>query len=280
MRCTLRFSVLALVVSGAVLGAGPWVEGASIYLSIPSIAGENPTPGYPGAILVNPLDVTPDSFSIQKTIDKATPKILAAVAGGTPLHTVSALFYNAPPSGPPDAILPFVNVFASSQVIGPGLTETDGFAATTPDSMYLEVSGITDAFSTPGYSGLMKIDSLDMSGNTFTVGRKTDSATPQIQSAVILGTHHTASLLFYNTTPSGPPDVELDFQDVIASSFTPNGSSGDMLQELDGFNFVSISQPSPEPGSFVLALLGAAALVVQCFRRRRAMRVESLAVRS
>ena len=270
MRCTLRFSVLALFVSGAVLGAGPWVEGASIYLNIPSIAGENPTPGYPGAILVNPLDVTPNNFSIQKMIDKATPQILLAVAGGTPLHTVSALFYNSAPSGPPDAILPFVNVFASSQVIGPGLTETDGFAATTPDSMYLEVSGITGAFSTPGYSGLMKIDSLDMSGNTFTVGRTTDSATPQIMSAVILATHHTASLLFYNSPPSGPPDAELDFHDVIASSFTPNGSSGDTLKELDGFNFSSISQPTPEPGTVVLALIGEALCGVPCARSRRA----------
>jgi type VI protein secretion system component Hcp len=271
MRCKLRFLMLAIIVSVPILDLGPRVAGATIYLNIPSIAGENPTPGYPGAILANPLDVTPDNFSIQKMIDKATPQIQLAVAGGTPLHTVSALFYNSAPSGPPDAILPFDNVFASSQSLG-GLIETDGFAATTPDSMYLEVSGITGEFSTPGYSGLMKIDSLEMSGNTFTVGRKTDSATPQIQSAVILGTHHTASLLFYNTAPSGPPDVELDFQDVIASSFTPNGSSGDMLQELDGFNFVSISHPTPEPGTVVLALIGAALCGVQCARPRWFMR--------
>ena len=252
MRCTLRFSILAIIVSGAILDTGPRVEGATIYLNIPSIAGENATPGYPGAILVDSLDVTPDKFSIQKVIDKATPKIQLAVTGGTPLHTVSTLFYNAAPSGPPDAILPFDSVFASSQAIGPGLNETDGFAATTPDSIYLEVSEITGTFSTPGYSGLMKLQSLAISGNTFTVGRLTDSASPQIMSAVTLGTNHTASLLFYNSAPSGPPDAELDFQDVIASSFTPNGSSGGMLQELDGFNFISLSQPTPEPSTFAL----------------------------
>ena len=91
MRCTLRFSVFGDRCERGRSGLGPWVEGASIYLNIPSIAGENPTPGYPGAILVNPLDVTPDNFSIQKMIDKATPQIQLAVAGGTPLHTVSAL---------------------------------------------------------------------------------------------------------------------------------------------------------------------------------------------
>ena len=267
MRCTQRLSVIAVVVSGAVLSAGQRVEGASIYLNIPSIAGEDPTPGYPGAIAVNPLDVTPHDFSIKKSVDKSTPKIQAAVVGGTPLGTVSALFYNSPPAGPPDAILPFANVLASSQVIGPGLTETDGFAATTPDSIYLAVSGITGESSTPGHPGVMRIDSLDLSGNTFTVGRPSDSATPQVASAVVLGTHHTASLLFYNSAPSGPPDSELDFQDVIASSYTPV-SSGDLPRELDSFNFSSLSQPTPEPGSIVLALIGTALLMLRCARRR------------
>src|SRR5437868_2911543 len=125
MRCTVRFSILAIVVSGAVLGMGSRGEGASIYLNIPSIAGEDPTPGYPGAMAVNPLEITIHNFSITKTIDKATPKIQSAVVSGTPLGTVSALFYNASPSGPPDAILPFDNVLASSQALGPGLAETD-----------------------------------------------------------------------------------------------------------------------------------------------------------
>jgi type VI protein secretion system component Hcp len=267
MRCRLRFLAIATVVGGAILGDGLCVKGASIYLNIPSIAGEDPTPGYPGAIAVNPLDVTPDNFSIKKTVDKATPKIQAAVIGGTPLHTVSVLFYNAaPPSGPPDAVLPFANVLASSQAIGPGLTETDGFAATSPDSIYLAVSGITGESSTPGHPNLMRVDSLEMSGNTLTVGRATDSATPQIVSAVALGTHHMASLLFYNSAPSGPPDAELDFQDVIASSYAPI-SSGDLPRELDGFNFRSISQPTPEPGTAALALIGTASFIVRCARR-------------
>jgi type VI protein secretion system component Hcp len=233
---------------------------ASIYLNIPSIAGENPTPGYPGAIAVSSLDVTPHNFTIQKTIDSATPKIQTAVAGGTPLHTVSALFYSASPSGPPDALLPFDSVIASSQLLGLS-TETDSFAATTPDSIYLLVSGITGEFTTPGYTGLMKIDSLQMSGNTFMVGRPTDSASPQIQMAVALGTLHTASLLFYNSVPSGPPDAQLDFQNVIPSSIAFD-NSGDIPREFDGFNFASISQPTPEPTTLVLALLAAVPFAV------------------
>jgi type VI protein secretion system component Hcp len=256
------------VVVSATVSVDRAAEAGPIYIIIPSIAGEDPIPGYPGAISVNPLEISHDSFSITKMIDKATPKIQMALVGGTPLGTVAALFYNTSPSGPPDAVLPFANVLASSQTIGLGTTETDTFAATTPDSIYLSVSGIVGGSSTPGFTGLMKIDSLELSGNTFSVNRVTDSATPQIVSAVALGSHHSASLLFYNSSPAGPPDAEIDFQDVIASAFTPI-SSGDTPTERDTFNFARLSQPTPEPQSVLLAAVGMALVALRYFRRRR-----------
>jgi type VI protein secretion system component Hcp len=266
--------MLALLGLAAVLTAAPPVPAAGIYLSIPGISGENPTPGYPGAMAVTQLNVVPDGFAIVKAIDKATPQIGTAVVKGTPLGTASVLFYNAAPSGAPDAILPFADVLASSQNISVSLTETDTFAAMTPASIYLQVSGITGEASTPGFTGLMKLDSFEMSGNTFTVGRVTDKATPQIQTAVVLGTVHTAKLLFYNTTPTGPPDVELDFADVLATSFTPN-SSGPFPTEVDGFAFSTLSEPTggstgvtPEPGSAGLALLCMVFLAAGALRRR------------
>src|SRR5262245_57734363 len=272
----MQISVPALVLFVAVSAAARLAPAASIYLNIPSIAGENPTPGYPGAIAISSLDVTPHNFTIQKTIDSATPKIQTAVVGGTALHTISALFYSTSPSGPPDAVLPFDSVFASSQLLN-FPTETDSFAATTPDSIYLRVSGITGEFTTPGYTGLMKIDSLHMSCSTLSVGRPTDSASPQIQSAVVLGSIHTASLLFYNSTPSGPPDAELDFQNVIASSFTLD-NSGNIPRELDSFNFASISQPTPEPATVVLALLAAAPFGLNLALRKVRCRVALLLI--
>jgi len=114
----MQISVPTLVLCVAMSAAAHFAPAASIYLNIPSIAGENPTPGYPGAIAVSSLDVTPHSFTVQKMIDSATPKIQAAVVGGTALHTVRALFYSTSPSGPPDALLPFDSVFASSQLLG------------------------------------------------------------------------------------------------------------------------------------------------------------------
>jgi len=46
-----------------------------------------------------------------------------------------------------------------------------------------------------------------------------------------------------------------------------NGSSGDLPHELDGVNFVSVSQPTTEPGTLVLALLGLTLLGVGWLRR-------------
>jgi type VI protein secretion system component Hcp len=285
MRCALKSATVAVLVSAALLAMGPPARGEPIYLSIPSIKGEDPTPGYPGAMLVNSLTIVPDGFSIMKAVDKATPQINAAVVKGTPLGTVDALLYNTAPSGSPDAILPFANVLASSQSISASLIETDTFAATTPHSMYLEVLGITASSSTPGFTGLMQIDSLEISGNAFTVQRDSDAATPQILTAIALGTVHTAKLLFYDGAPTGPPDTEVDFQHVIASSYMPL-SGGDVSKELDTFDFDTLSQPpppaeaTPEPGSFVLALLGGVLSGGCCLRKlrrnRRTIRAENV----
>jgi LPXTG-motif cell wall-anchored protein len=274
MQRTRRFFTTAVLLAVGLLGLGPPAQGASIYFSIPGITGENPTPGYPGAMLVNSLDIVSDGFSFMKAVDKATPQINTAVIKGTPLGTVNALFYNSAPSGAPDAILPFANVLASSQSISVSLVETDKFVATTPASMFLEVSGITGEASTPGYTGLMQLDSLELSGNTLTVTRPTDKATPQIQTAVALGTLHSAKLLFYNSTPTGPPDAEIDFSEVLASSYSPL-SSGTLPEEVDSFVFSSLSEPTPttgatpEPATALLALAGVGLGGAGLVRRRK-----------
>jgi len=108
-------------------------QAASLYLHTPSITGENPTPGYPGAMKLNSLTVAPDAFSIVKRVDSASPQLMAAVAGGTPLAAPRALLYNAAPSGPPDALLPFQNVIANAYTALGGVpaTEQVDFSAST-----------------------------------------------------------------------------------------------------------------------------------------------------
>src|SRR5207253_4806744 len=62
-----------------------------IYLHTPTITGEDPTPGYPGAMNLRSLTINRDAFSIVKRVDSASPQLTAAVVGGTTLATTRAL---------------------------------------------------------------------------------------------------------------------------------------------------------------------------------------------
>ena len=246
---------------------------ASLYLDVPSITGENPTPGYPGAMAVQSLTVTPNNFSIVKNVDTASPTIFSDVALAKLLHTTNVLLYNSPPSGPPDATLAFQNVIASSYVVlGGGTTEQDGFNATTPASMYLELPGVTGESTTPGHPGVMQIDSFSLTGNDFSIIKSVDKASPAIESLILKGTPiSTASVLFYNSTPSGQPDATLTFQNVLGSSYQLS-SGGDLPIETDTFNFISVV---PEPPSTVLLAMAATGLAVVAGRRRKRRQVQA-----
>jgi hypothetical protein len=95
-----------------------------------------------------------------------------------------------------------------------------------------------------------------------------DSSSPAIKIAVASGTQFDATLLFYDSlSPSGPPDTEITFDHSLATSSTVM-SVGDKPTEQDTFNFVSVSQPVPEPAGWML-LLGAVSVVM--WNRRRAV---------
>jgi hypothetical protein len=78
----------------------PGAEAASLYLYVPSVTGENSTPGYPGAMAVQSLTVIPDNFSVVKSVDKASPTIFSDVVTAKSLHTTNVLLYNSLPAGP------------------------------------------------------------------------------------------------------------------------------------------------------------------------------------
>jgi type VI protein secretion system component Hcp len=241
------------------------VEAASTYLNIPSIPGENPTPGFPGAMAVQSLTITPNTYSVTRTIDSASPGIANAVAAGTHLNTSTVLFYNSTPSGPPDATLSFPNTLATSQQLLV-TSEVDSFASTSYAAMFIEIPGIAGPSSTPGHANVIQIDSFSLSGNTFSFIKPVDSASPQLQSAVGAASHFPSiDLLLYISSSLGPqPDAELIFNQDLASAYQLlTGPAAQKDQTTFAFSTVS-----PEPSSALL-LVTASPVLLRRSRRGR-----------
>jgi type VI protein secretion system component Hcp len=264
------FRWLAFCAAAVVPGAA---AAASIDLDIPGIAGEDATPGHPNAMAVQTLTIKPNEFSVIKAVDSASPQIQLAVALGTLFATGQLLFYDSAPTSQPDAALQFQNLLASSYQMlnGPGFPqEQDAFSSPTPQLLYLELPGVSGAGTTPGYPGVIPLQSFSTDGSSFSVIKPVDQASVPIQMAVALGTPFAvARLLLYDTlAPSGPPDAILIFQNVLASSSQPEPGGGLVPLERDTFNYLSIAQPTPEPGidSMGIASLGVLAAAA---RRRR-----------
>jgi len=231
---------------------------AEFFVQVPGIPGEQSTPGFPGAMAVQSLEIAPDKFVIVKSLDSASPAIMLAVANGTVFPSASALLYNSAPSGPPDAALTFQNVIASAHQPQGATLEQDSFAATAPGSMFLELPGITGESSTPGHPGVMQIDSFSLTANQFSITKAVDSASPAIALAIAKGTLFPgANVLFYDAaSPAGPPDGIFSFGNIMASEHQLlNG--GAVPEELDTFNFASVEPVTsgvPEQGSTLLLL--------------------------
>ena len=257
---------IALILATLASIAAPLMRAraAQIYLNLPSISGEDPTPGYPGAMAAQSVTVVPDGFTIVKNVDAASPGIFGAVVAGTPLGTATLLLYNAPPAGPPDATLLLPGALASAyQLLGGGnpATEQDQFSSTAPAAIYLELPGIMGESSLPGHPGVMQLQTFTLAGNALSVVKPVDAASPDILLAVASGTHFsTASVLIYDSLPPlSQPSATLVFHNVLASASQLFGSGNPPLEQ-DTFNFASISQPTPEPAAWVMITTGTALL--------------------
>jgi hypothetical protein len=243
----------------------PAAFAAETYISIPSIPGEDPTPGYPGAISVSSLEITEQTLTISKDLDSASLPISVAAAQGTPLGTIRALLYNAAPASAPDAKLDFFNPFVSSYSIN--VDEEVSFAAENPLELYLEVPGIPGESSTPGHPNIMNISLFSLAGD-FTIEKLLDGASNDLALASAQGTiFPIARLLLYDSVPAGAaPDAVIEFHDVLVSSYTLLVGPGQPLEQVS-FAFGSLSQPVPEPAT--IALFAVAGAIATCALRRR-----------
>jgi len=247
--------------------------GASIHIDLAGIAGEDPVPGHPDAILVQTLELAPYQLAVVKALDGASPAIQTALALGTILPSAQVLFHDAAPTAAPDAVLALHDLLvSSSQLVGDpaSLQERDVFDATAPALLYLELPGIAGESATPGHPGVIALRSFSADGSSFSVLKLVDAASLPIQTALAAGTPFaSARLLLYDApAPSGPPDATLVFENALVSSSQLEAGGAELL-ERDGFAFLSISQPVPEPGSGSLGAASLAALTALAQRWHR-----------
>lgn len=254
--------MFVLVAHGAL---PPAATAGTSYFNIASIAGEDPTPGYPGAMATSTVTITPHTVTVVKQIDGASPDLAAAVIQGSQLGTTSLLLYNDLPAGPPDALLKFFNTTGVSYSTLNATTETVGFNADNPLELYLEVPGIPGEVSAPGHPAMMQIESFTFTAGDFRITKLVDSASVELQLASATGlTFPVARLLLYNSPlPQGAPAAMVEFHDVQVSAYQGN----DQTEEV-WFAFATITQPVPEPAT--LALVAAGAMLLVAARKKSA----------
>lgn len=249
-------------VAASLLAAGS-AAAASLRLDLPGVTGEHPTPGHPGAMLVEELTLAPNQLTVVKRIDTASSDLAMAVALGTLFPTAQLLFYDATPGARPDAAIALEALFASAYFfLDDPVTprEQVEFSSATPALLALELPGINGENDLPGHTGTMLLESFSTDGASFTVIKPLDSASPAIQNAVATGTTFpSAQLLVYPVSaPSGPPDAIVRFESVFATSSQLEPGGGEF--ERVGFVFAALPEPAAQAlGAASLAVLAAAA---------------------
>jgi len=116
---------------------------------------------------------------------------------------------------------------------------------------------------------VIAIDSLTITGNTFSVHKAVDSTSPALSSALVSAhDFSSASLLLYSSIATETqPDFALVFDHALISSIASD-SSGERLSETVSFEAARSSVLAPEPELW--SALGAAAALLAAGRLRRA----------
>jgi len=262
--------VLASLVACAVAARPASAAAVDYLLEIDGIKGETSKSGFVDSIQMRSFTVSNGSLSETQGSDSTAPALNNDLVSATLIpHAAIGLYDDPNTATHPDAQLSFHNVLISSiQLVTMGslLSETVGLQFASPaHSLYLVLPGIPGESSPPGAPNAIAIDSLTVSGNSFSVHKAVDSTSPALQSA-LLGAHDfvTASLLLYSSiSTETKPDFSIVFSHALISSIAGNGASGQPTQTV---SFDATGSAVPEPGP--LALI---ALVVACLLRSRSL---------
>lgn len=260
-----RLAQIGVVVCLLALHAVASAAAVDYLLQLQGIPGESQPPGFPDATQIHSLTVTNGAFAATQLVDSTSPKLAAAETSATLIHNAAIALYDDPNTATrPDAQLAFHDLLISgiqSVMVGPQLGEAVTYQFASPSlSLFLALPGISGESSPPGQPNVIQIDSLTISGNSFSVHKAIDSTSPALTSALVSAHDFTtASLLFYSSIATQTkPDFSIVFQHALISSIA-NDSGSDRLAQTVAFEAAGSAVPEPE-SLIALAALGALAL--------------------
>jgi type VI protein secretion system component Hcp len=263
--------VAAALVAATICARGASAGSIDYLLKFGNIKGDATRPGLTNAIDVHSFTLANGALVDTHVIDSSAPQLAAAETSSILIPNGTIGLYDDPNTAThPDAQLPLHDILVSSiqpTTIGPQSAETVTYQFLSPTlALYLELPGISGESSAPGAPNVIAIDSLTITGNSFSVHKAIDSTSPALQSA-LLGAHDfvTASLLFYSSiSTETKPDFSIVFAHALISNIASNGVSE---QPTETVSFDATGSAVPEPSG--LAWGPALALSALAQGRRR-----------
>ncbi|MFI5316424.1 MAG: type VI secretion system tube protein Hcp [Myxococcota bacterium] len=268
-RWILSLSALAAACAGVLPGGVAHASYIS-YLKLEGLAGESNPPGLPDATRIYSLTLSSHTFSETQLYDSTSP--LLAV---TPFFNSGEIaFYKQPITTPTpyEQILFHHLALTSFQVTTGGSQDLEkvSFQYESPAVfLYLALPGTNGSGSPPGRGGVIPIDSLTITDNTFSAHRAVDATSPTLAAAFANGAlFSTASLLVYTDPASETqPDFAFVFDQALISSIVSDASGA---QPAETISFAATDATlAPEPAVTALLALGVLAGVVARSRNAR-----------
>ncbi len=260
MKSRLILSLAAVLVS--VLLAGVARAGYDSYLKLEGVDGEKSPPGLPDATQIHSFSLGINTFAETQLYDTTSPTLI----GWSVFNHATVAFYQ----DPNNATAPYEEILLNDLLISSIQTTTIGafpgekvtFQFVSPaDYLFLALPGVGGSSSPPGRPGVLPIDSLTITDNTFSVHRAVDATSPALAAAFATGAaFSTSSLLVYTDIASETQaDLSIVFDHALISSIVTDASGASPEETI---SFVATDSTVPEPGTTALLALGVLAGVL------------------